>query len=309
MLSGFILVHAHRRQIAADNLNAAGFYVKRLARIYPLHFAALMFYLIMVIGVTLAHKSLPNPGRYSLEQFLLNLFLLHALQLRNAGAWNYPSWSISAEWVAYLCFPLFARLLFKDAAKMGGAAILLLAALALLLVYELSPLVTGAAFVDLRSNFGYLRVLPEFLFGMAMYRFLENRRTRLLVHRAVIPALAGLILLSAYLELALVDIALLAVLIAAAAEAARHPALLPALNSRPLLYLGKISYALYMVHLPVSTLLFQGAATLGGHVAAWFVLVGVVAAVATAALAHHWIEVPGHRLVLTLLTRKQMQRA
>jgi peptidoglycan/LPS O-acetylase OafA/YrhL len=24
------------------------------------------------------------------------------------AGWNHPSWSISAEWFAYLCFPLFA---------------------------------------------------------------------------------------------------------------------------------------------------------------------------------------------------------
>ena len=37
-----------------------------------------------------------------------HLTLTHAWGLATSSAFNHPSWSISAEWFAYLCFPLFA---------------------------------------------------------------------------------------------------------------------------------------------------------------------------------------------------------
>ena len=34
--------------------------------------------------------------------------MVHAWGLAPEAAWNHPSWSISAEWFAYLAFPAFA---------------------------------------------------------------------------------------------------------------------------------------------------------------------------------------------------------
>ena len=39
--------------------------------------------------------------------------------LAPAAAWNHPSWSISAEWFAYLSFPAFAWLAWRLAKKTG----------------------------------------------------------------------------------------------------------------------------------------------------------------------------------------------
>ncbi|MDP1171590.1 hypothetical protein, partial [Klebsiella pneumoniae] len=55
-----------------------------------------------------------------------NLLMLHAWGLAPVAGWNHPSWSISAEWFAYLCFPLFAfvfwRLRDKPVAAVVGTA-------------------------------------------------------------------------------------------------------------------------------------------------------------------------------------------
>jgi peptidoglycan/LPS O-acetylase OafA/YrhL len=307
MLSGFILVHAHRRQIATRTLAARLFYVKRLARIYPLHFATLIFYAVMVGALALMHKALPNPARYSLVQFVLNLLLLHAVQIKDAGSWNYPSWSVGSEWIAYLAFPLFATLIFERLHKVRPAVIVVFATLIFLAVYAASPLVTGVPFLEIHSNFGYLRVLPEFLLGMALYRLFENQRAQWFSHAAAIPLLTAAILLTTYWGQSLLTIGLLAALICAAAEASRARFAPTLLSSRPLKYLGTNSYALYMVHLPVSTVLFQGAKTFGKHVSPAFVGAGIPIAIAVAALAHHWIEIPGHRLVMALLAPKRAQ--
>ena len=44
----------------------------------------------------------------SIEAVFANLFLVHAWGVLDNLTFNTPSWTISAEWFAYLCFPLIA---------------------------------------------------------------------------------------------------------------------------------------------------------------------------------------------------------
>jgi len=291
-------VHAHRREIARGGLSPSRFYLRRFARIYPLHLATLLFYLALVIALGIIHKPLPNPGRYSTLQFVLNLFMLNALQTSDSLSWNYASWSISAEWIAYLAFPLLILSL-RRFSPTGRPMVLAAACGLFLLTYFGSPFLTGAPFIRLLTNFGYLRVIPEFALGMAMYYYFEGRELKFLAHRAAMPAVLTLLAIAAYFHEYLVAILLLAVLLLAGAEAARSSTKRGFLASRTFVYLGQISFALYMVHLPVSTLLFQGTKSFGGHVSFGLVLFGIALAVVTAIAAHHWIEIPVNRFIVS----------
>ena len=53
--------------------------------------------------LTLLLLVLANAGYFAWAQGLLQ-----AWGLGQGGGWNHPSWSISAEWFAYLLFPVFA---------------------------------------------------------------------------------------------------------------------------------------------------------------------------------------------------------
>lgn len=44
--------------------------------------------------------------RDTVEGLWKNLLLIHAWPPNGAYSWNMPSWSISAEWAAYLVFPI-----------------------------------------------------------------------------------------------------------------------------------------------------------------------------------------------------------
>src|SRR5262249_17784272 len=94
------------------------------------------------------------------------LTLLHAWGVIASPGWNAPSWSISAEWFAYLLFPLLAPALLALRAR---AAALLLAVAALA--------ATAAAFAlagwTLNTWVGapaLTRVAGEFLCGAALCR-------------------------------------------------------------------------------------------------------------------------------------------
>ncbi len=65
--------------------------------------------------------------------FVINLFLLQAFGLIPYYTYNVPSWSISAEWFAYLLFPWLARFALGKNSKvlLAGAGLLFIGTWAL----------------------------------------------------------------------------------------------------------------------------------------------------------------------------------
>lgn len=297
ILSGFILTHAHHRQIERNALRPGPFLVKRLARIYPLHLATLLFYLVLVIIARWVGLKLPNPERYTVGQFALNLLLLHAMQVRDVGAWNYPSWSISAEWFAYILFPFIAAWVVRRQAR-RPAPLMLLAGLATFAAfYLLSKPLLGASFFELHSNYGWYRILPEFVGGILLYRIGLEGNVEWLGSTTMTRLLPVAILLACLSHAPIIAVMLFGALILATAEASRRPGN-GVLTSLGLVYLGSISFALYMVHLPIATLMLKGAPLLLGVGPRDMLLPATFAALAVAAVAHHLIEMPGYRRIV-----------
>lgn len=81
------------------------FLLKRLVRIYPVHLAMIVLFLVL-LGVSAAAGLHPRePGRFGPGELVKHLLLVHAWGSSHRWAWNYPSWSISAEWGGYLGVP------------------------------------------------------------------------------------------------------------------------------------------------------------------------------------------------------------
>ena len=96
VLSGFVL--ALNYSTAHESPSAwLGFLRKRLARIYPVH----------LVGLALAGLATLIGARYStsLEGLFYSLTLTHAWSYPIIRTWNTVSWSVSAEWFAYILFP------------------------------------------------------------------------------------------------------------------------------------------------------------------------------------------------------------
>src|ERR1700738_3275447 len=108
VMSGFIILHVYgsnfRKVLQKESLRE--FFVARFARTYPLHIFSLLLLVVIVLWLT----PWGNPP-IILEQrsdILPNVFLLQSFGVNKIYSWNIPSWSISAEWGAYLLFPFLA---------------------------------------------------------------------------------------------------------------------------------------------------------------------------------------------------------
>lgn len=260
VLSGFILAYAY------PSLDAGGtrrFLQARFARIYPLHLAT--FLLVFLL--------LPNPlrtqgGPPTLATALVNLTLVQAWipDGRYYFSYNGPSWSISTEATFYLLFPLLIASWRRTwPVKLAFAVV---------------PLIAIVAYVNYRNDFALtilayvhpLARLFEFTLGMAAALAWKSLATRTRPSPAAatlleiaLVALAALVMLRSnhwlnelhndpivglggkvwlvHGGLACLPFAALIVVMALG-----RGALARALAARPLVFLGEVSFSIYMLH-------------------------------------------------------------
>ncbi len=161
VISGFVISWVYRGRI--DGFPSYGkFLRKRLARLVPLHWATLLFYVLAWGAGTAVGASFDRAEKYDFGCFVPNLLMIHAWGVCDGPSFNSVSWSISAEMAMYVAFPL----MFWVASRSTAAFAVFFAALVASLY-----LFSGEQFWAERTyNLGVLRALPGFCFGILLYR-------------------------------------------------------------------------------------------------------------------------------------------
>jgi peptidoglycan/LPS O-acetylase OafA/YrhL len=282
VLSGFIITHVYFASLAQPNRNAVQIFLwHRFIRLYPVHVAVLAVLVALIYLARANHVPLNNPQEWRAAELPWQLTLLHAWGVTAKPGWNAPSWSISAEWFAYLLFPLLAPALMLVRERLSALLIAIAALAATAAVFS----ITGWSLNTWVGLPALARVLGEFLCGAALCRAVAlehvpqkwepvlRKRTcsnkeieqdddskkshpalsRKLPHpRGDFLGMTAFLLFLIGASAGLPDfglVALLALTILGAATSQTYLALI--LGSRPLVWLGEISYSIYMIHFPV----------------------------------------------------------
>ena len=317
MLSGFVLSHVYWKTFASDEALRAkdywNFISARIARLYPLHLFNLSLFLIAALAFSLYGyfaagklQSIPLHGPRSLTALGANLVMLQGLDAGDL-AWNYPSWSISVEFLAYFLFPLVLPLI----ALAGKGRKLLLAGIALSCLCLFAYL-AGGDFNQWDGPITLLRCLPEFIIGALLYAgFKESLWPDRLRRDGALSVIVCSILLLLQFRTPdlLVVIGFPAVILAAVMNDGRAA---PILNCAPLVWLGNISYSLYLTHGFVQFVTTRWLASQGMPNAAdlpYLTSIGlfvamVGATVLMATFTYRGIEIGGRAHVRQLLRRR-----
>jgi len=252
VLSGFIMFHTYGNMSSGQELKR--FIGLRLFRTYPLHLVMLFVFLayetLQYVLVELYNFPTTTPpfSENNGGTLVLNLLLLNGVGLTDL-TFNTPSWSISTEFWAYLVFGLSMLSLANQRGRLLVFAAIGLGALGFL---AMQP--------DPSLSVHWERFFPRCLFGFFMGALLRGVMD---VPRTAAPSHAGHDLLQ------LVGMAVSVWLVSAASDSLKWTELFTpfafaaviasfvawpatrvvrALINRPLLWLGKVSYSIYMVH-------------------------------------------------------------
>ena len=293
VLSGFILCHVYLPSWQDARFRYGKFIWARVARVYPLHLATLAGIGLLAAAAMVAGVSV-GAGILSWDTLPAHVLMVHAWGFAAEAGWNHPSWSISAEWFAYLAFPLFAWLAVKVRHRplmaTGGALA------ALFVTYVAFERLAGMPLTQATFAWGALRIIPCFALGCAVYllwrsRAVQGRTTAVLGAVAALLALVISAAAGAPDGVVVAAGAMLILFLAACAETGSRLG-----THRAWVYLGEISYALYMVAIPWQLVFVNGAAKVlhlpGKELPLSIWLVYVAGAVGVAAIAHHLVERP-----------------
>lgn len=110
-ISGFVMVIANAKYFKSDDASFGrnDFLVKRLARIYPLYVFAILMLAVFHYGI----QSIDTAS----VKYRLPFELLGIQRWLYAGSFNYPGWTISCEFFFYLLFPVAIVYLRKNYAR------------------------------------------------------------------------------------------------------------------------------------------------------------------------------------------------
>jgi peptidoglycan/LPS O-acetylase OafA/YrhL len=295
VLSGFVLArnYADARWSGKDLVKYGA---ARLARIYPVYLLSLM-----VVAPFIWHTML-KPGPPVAHKATLLADYLFVLQGWTGGlgvGWNTPAWSLSCEFFFYLLFPLVFPLM-RNAGRRVVAVVMV------------GCIVTPVLLAHAQVPWFWKPIhhFSDFVAGIAaarLYDFLAGHMSRRGAWLYVPAAIGGVVLVmypgimdGTYgdLNTGLRPLNVLAL----AGLALGGGFLADLLSSRTADYLGKVSYSMYILHVPV--LWWYAKWSVTGSVFGLMVLPRPAVALlymalvtAAGAISFAWVETPANRWI------------
>lgn len=298
-ISGFVIFHNYGRRLEGWSAYM-DFLRNRLARVYPLHLATFLIFLVLAFTLW---RDKADRDFVSATAILPNLLLTHSWGVTQATSFNYPSWSISAEWLAYLSFPLFAWLIRRG----GASAALVVAALMVAALEAAQKAGMIEPWTTLTYHYGALRALPTFLFGAVIAHSIDALPLRTIGFAPGMAAfLAAVTAMVARLDDRFIVLLLMAAFVATAI--AERNGARGFLTRSAMARLGDLSYAIYMIH-PLVAIAFINLFALkiahlsGNTLVVWCLFCAIVPNLMLGDMIHAWFEKPARDWIRNFRTR------
>jgi peptidoglycan/LPS O-acetylase OafA/YrhL len=239
VLSGFVLA----RTYASTRWNRANLWqylVGRFGRVYPVYLLSLLIVLPFIVQA----KDRPKGWLVAMHLTLMQGWWVG----HYTAGWNTPAWSLSCEMFFYLIFPLLI-IPMKDWGWMRTICVVLLSCV-------MTPMMLIFGFSDQIKPIVHL---PDFLMGIAVFRAFD-----LLTERRAAPTgkwLYGIGILGSAAIIGYAQFLPSSVSMNTLLRPMNALVLLGlglgggwiarALSTRPIAYLGKASYGMYILHIPI----------------------------------------------------------
>jgi peptidoglycan/LPS O-acetylase OafA/YrhL len=235
-ISGFIFFWKYGNAIPARKVSGYKFFVLRFSRLYPLHFATLLFVAFLQMFYFARHGAYFVYQCNDLHHFVLQLFMASNWGSQADESFNGPIWSISIEVLLYIVFFLGLRYISGSVVVLS----LMTAAPAAILFLKISahPVFSCMMYFYLGclTAFAYARIKDDrrrraFATGIALLAIAVVAALQLFV--TVKPVYFLLVFSPALIMLSVIHI-----------PATRH-------TSGVLVAAGSMTYSSYLLHVPI----------------------------------------------------------
>jgi peptidoglycan/LPS O-acetylase OafA/YrhL len=240
MISGYIFFRQYRDTIVNRNVSFRKFLTRRIARLYPLHFATLL------VVAALQYVFFAKNGKFFIYQsnsardFILQIFMASHWFPNIIPNFNGPIWSVSLEVIVYFVFFLHMRFIgssvFSTLAILGSALCLLLASGYRDIFWCTLFFYTG----------GLITYVQDFLTGLSLEQKRRYSRSFLLL---AVEIFLCLVITHAQQRFRFLILAPVALYIAL--EYIR----IPERHKKLVTALGDLTYASYLIHFPIQLFL------------------------------------------------------
>jgi peptidoglycan/LPS O-acetylase OafA/YrhL len=250
VLSGFVIALNYLDKISSWSALLT-FQKKRFLRLYPLHLIMLLVFVGIEIVKYIAQVKFELTVNYpafttnNFTSFIANIFLVHNWTIPEL-TYNYPSWSISSEFYTYAIFALLI-LFSRNNIKIISLILLINIFLCAFLLDKY-----GFGTDNLQ---GPLRCLYSFSIGVIVCNLYRSLKNKYLLSNSSIPLTVILIVVLIvinygtkefeYIELIPLSFGMI---ILSLALTKKNTFINQTLSKNWLVYLGTISYGIYMIH-------------------------------------------------------------
>ena len=300
VISGFVIAYVYSDRIR--NLTDYGqFLWRRITRLVPLHWATLGFFVAAGVALSALGIASSAPETFAWPDLVEAALLLHMLGGVSGPAFNYPAWSISAEMLMYIIFPLFLLM----GRRKAVLPCLVVAVLGWLAVRDLGVLLPKSLLAP-----DTMRAFAGFPLGMIVFAALQGRTVKGNGWIALVGV--GLVAVCALGALHVQAIWILpiayscAVFAATSDRAAFRPAWLKAVGP-----LGALTYSIYMLHIPVKAAMSYLATLTGGSFEGslpWL-LATIVALAVASWLSYFFFETPLRKALNRTFSRERPSKS
>jgi peptidoglycan/LPS O-acetylase OafA/YrhL len=260
VLSGFVIAYVHQTDFPRwDAARYWRFLKLRLSRLYPAHLVATLVLVPIVLSATslsLYQFTPETRAEYTWPKLFFSLSLLNGWGFPDSIGWNVPSWSVGSEWFAYLLFPVLALAVNRVRSPLAHGALILAVFAAMI---GISIWVRDGQTYMPGQSLTLLRVGSGFLIGCSIYNIHRCLRAGPAFDALALGATAAIVVLGAAGLPHFYDFLMVAAFAALilGLSLARGPAA-TLFSSAPAVYLGRISYSIYLIHLTVLMVVNQG---------------------------------------------------